>query len=230
MIDHSCLSIEDLVKRCSSSPELDVWQEFVRRFHRLIATVVLRTAARLGDASKQTVDDLIQDTYMRLCANDYGILRNFEHRHPDSFLGFVKVMAANVVRDHFKSKYAARHGSNRFVDVHTNSDFAASDDAAGGSKELERTVLLNEIEGHLSFCVSGPNQERSRRVFLLYYRVGLSARDIATLPEIGLTTEGVESLIFRTTAELRKRLAPYARLATEENRSTSRGNLPRESL
>ena len=52
MESYSSLSIEELVRRCSASRSADAWEEFVRRFHRLIATVILRTAARLGDSSK----------------------------------------------------------------------------------------------------------------------------------------------------------------------------------
>jgi len=51
MESYSSLSIEELVQRCAASKECAAWQEFVRRLHRLIAKVVLRTAVRLGDGA-----------------------------------------------------------------------------------------------------------------------------------------------------------------------------------
>jgi RNA polymerase sigma-70 factor, ECF subfamily len=81
MMSYSSISIEELIRQCSGSRTPQAWEEFVRRFHRLIATVILRTASRLGDASKQTVDDLIQETYLKLCADDFRILRTFEQQH-----------------------------------------------------------------------------------------------------------------------------------------------------
>src|ERR1700678_3100899 len=113
MESYSSLSIEELVRRCSASRSADAWEEFVRRFHRLIASVVLRTATRFGDSSRQTVDDLIQETYLKLCADKFRILRNFEQQHPDAFLGYIKVLAANVVRDHFKASYSQKRGANQ---------------------------------------------------------------------------------------------------------------------
>src|SRR5271156_3667595 len=110
---YSSISIEELVRECSASRSPRAWEEFVRRFHRLIATVTLRTASRLGDSSKQTVDDLIQETYLKLCADDFRILRSFEHQYPDAFTGYVKVVTANVVRDHFKSFHSQKRGANQ---------------------------------------------------------------------------------------------------------------------
>jgi RNA polymerase sigma-70 factor (ECF subfamily) len=65
------LSIEDLLVRCYGQGEMAAWEEFVRRFHRLIASVVIRTANRIGEASKHVVDDLIQEIYLRLCADNH---------------------------------------------------------------------------------------------------------------------------------------------------------------
>jgi len=44
-------------------------------------------------------------------------------------------------------------------------------------------------------------------VFWLYYRAGFTASAIASLPTVGLTTKGVESLIFRLTRIVRENLA-----------------------
>src|ERR1700678_966659 len=111
MMSYSSMSIEELIRQCSHSHTPQAWEEFVRRFHRLIATVILRTASRLGDSSKQTVDDLIQETYLKLCADDFRILRSFEQQHPDAFTGYIKVVTANVVRDHFKSAHTKKRGA-----------------------------------------------------------------------------------------------------------------------
>src|SRR5437667_159549 len=44
---------------------------------------------------------------------------------------------------------------------------------------------------------------RSRLIFWLYYRSGLSASAIASIPNIGLTTKGVESALLRLTRLVR---------------------------
>jgi len=207
MDGYSSLSIEELVRQCSASSSPQAWEEFVRRFHRLIATVILRTASRLGDSSKQTVDDLIQETYLKLCADNFRILRSFEQQHPDAFTGYVKVVTANVVRDHFKSAHAKKRSAGNLEQMEENFVPIAGEDSAGSPKSIERAILIQEITRHLDICIAGPDQERNRHIFWLHYRAGLSARAIAVLPGIGLTTKGVESIILRITRELRERMA-----------------------
>ena len=171
MESYSSLSIEELVRWCAASRSADAWEEFVRRFHRLIATVILRTAARLGDSSKQTVDDLIQETYLKLCADDYRILRSFEQQRPDAFIGYVKVVAANVARDHFKSFHTRKRGAGHVEQLEVDFVPLAEDDSAGSPQSIERAVLIREITHLLDDCVAGPEQERNKRIFWLHYRV-----------------------------------------------------------
>ena len=207
METYASISIENLVRRCASSRSPEAWQEFVRRFHRLIATVTLRTAARLGDASKQTVDDLIQETYLKLCADNFRILRTFEQQHPDAFTGYVKVLTANVVRDHFKSIHTQKRGAGQLAQIEEDFIPMAADDTAGSPQSIERAVLMQQVTRHLDLCLAGPDRDRNRRIFWLHYRAGLSARAIAGLPGIRLSPKGVESILLRLTKDLRQRMA-----------------------
>jgi RNA polymerase sigma-70 factor (ECF subfamily) len=226
MDSYSSLSIEELVRLCSASRSPQAWEEFVRRFHRLIATVILRTASRLGDSSKQTVDDLIQETYLKLCADEFRILRTFEQQHPDAFTGYVKVVTANVVRDHFKSAHTKKRGAGNLEQIAEDFVPVAGEDSAGSPKSIERAVLIQEITRHLDICIAGPDQQRNSQIFWLHYRAGLSARAIAVIPGIGLTTKGVESIILRITRELRERMADPKVGIQEQMRHAPEGFLP----
>ena len=230
MENYSSISIEELVRRCAASSSPEAWEEFVRRFHRLIATVILRTASRLGDSSKQTVDDLIQETYLKLCADDFRILRSFEQQHPDAFTGYIKVVTANVVRDHFKSAHTKKRGAGHLEQLEEDFVPIAGEDSAGSPKSIERTILIHEITRHLDVCIAGPDQERNTRIFWLHYRSGLSARAIAELPGIVLTTKGVESIILRITRELRTRMAEPKGGAAAESQSPGEGFWPAQSF
>ena len=152
MESYSSLSIEELVRRCSASRSADAWEEFVRRFHRLIATVILRTAARLGDSSRQTVDDLIQETYLKLCAEDSRILRSFEQQRPDAFIGYVKVVAANVARDHFKSSHTKKRGAGHVEQLEVDFVPLAGDASAGSPQSIERAVLIEKLPSFWIFA------------------------------------------------------------------------------
>jgi RNA polymerase sigma-70 factor (ECF subfamily) len=230
MGDYSSLTIDELVRRCTASGEFDAWEEFVRRFHHLIAMVVLRTALRLGDSSTQTVDDLIQETYLKLCNDNFRLLRSFDERHPNAFLGYLKVVTANVVRDSFKSFHTQKRGSDRMRDLPDYADPAAAEDSAGSPKTIEREVLIQQIQRCLDLCVVGLDRERNSKIFWLHYRTGLSAGAIASLPGIGLSTKGVETVILRITRDLRKRLADQDKGGSPGIRTRTEGILPSESF
>jgi RNA polymerase sigma-70 factor, ECF subfamily len=230
MENYSFLSIEELVRQCSVSRSAEAWEEFIRRFHRLIATVILRTASRLGDSSRQTVDDLIQETYLKLCADEFRVLRNFQQQRPDAFIGYVKVVAANVVRDYFKSSYSLKRGAGHVEQLAVDFVPLALDGSAGSQQAIERTVLIEEVSRLLELCIAGPDQERNTQIFWLHYRAGLSARAIADLPGMMLTTKGVESIILRITRELRSRIGSRSGVPDALAPGASEGLLPAESF
>jgi RNA polymerase sigma-70 factor, ECF subfamily len=227
---YASLSTAEIVRLCSAGGDAGAWEEFVRRFHRLIAIVILRTASRLGDPSRQTVDDLIQDTYLKLCANNFRLLRNFDDPNPDAFLGYVKVVAANVARDYFKAQHSQKRGVNLMSEPIESIAFAAGNHQTGSPGNIERELMIREIARHLDICTSGPEQERNCKVFWLYYRVGLSANAIAALPAIGLTTKGVESLILRITRELRQQMTKPTHGLHDDGLEGNEGILPAESF
>ena len=203
-MDYAALSAERLILACTQTGDAAAWGEFVRRFHRLIATVALRVARRWGDSSPQVVDDLIQETYLKLCAANFRILRSFKSQHPDAFYGYLKVVTANLVHDQFKAAHSGKRGSGT-SEVAVDPQIASEGGAS--AKSSERRILLQQVDALLSKLAAGRHLERDRRVFWLYYRVGLTANAIASLPAIGLSTKGVESTILRLTRLLRHELA-----------------------
>ena len=203
---YSSVSSEDLVRVCAGSRNPAAWEEFIRRFHRLIASVVLRTAQRWGEPSPQQLDDLIQDTYLKLCEDDGRLLRSFQSRHQDAVYGFLKVVAANVVHDHYKAASAEKRGAGQTVKPLEQAQATVHTRGADSFENMERRILLQQIEEALTEIAAGQDQQRNRLIFQLYYRHGMSASAIASMPSIGLTTKGVESTILRMTRMIRSHM------------------------
>ena len=211
MTPHASLSTEELILRCIQHGDESVWEEFAERFRGPIAKSVFRTAARYGGNNRSTVDDLIQETYLKLCSDDFRILRNFQHLHAQGFTAFLQVVAANITRDYFRSLHTTRHGGTLLEPLTDDEPAATPEDRDWSASTMERQVLLAEVARHLDTCVTGPDRQRSVQVFWLYYRTGLSARAIADLPGIDLSPKGVESLILRVTRDLRQQMGPPPR-------------------
>jgi RNA polymerase sigma-70 factor (ECF subfamily) len=202
LVPYSSFSTDDLVKTCVGSKNPAAWEEFIRRFHPVIARVVLRTARRWGPPSRQVLDDLIQETYLKLCEDDSRFLRSFQPRFPDAIFGFLKVVAANVVHDHYKSVLAEKRGAGQTDALSEAARPASASPAVGNFDVMERHIFLQQVEEVLT----REEQPRNRAIFWLYYQHGLSASAIASLPSIGLTTKGVESTILRMTRMIRSHM------------------------
>ena len=196
-INYAQMANPQLVAECLKTTE-GSWTEFVHRTQPTIHATVFKAARRAGNVSREAIDDLVQDVYLKLCANDSRALRKFETLHENALFGFLKVIASNVVQDHFRQLGSKRGAGSRPTLA------LESTDQTGASRSLaERRLLLSAIDKALKTLSQQPNFERDRAVFWLYYRQGLTAKEISSQPGIGLTQKGVESVLLRQTRLIR---------------------------
>ncbi len=200
------LSAQQLVQLCLDSQDEAVWTEFVRRFQPLIAGVVNKCVLRRVGPNPALVDDLVQDTYLKLCANNFKALRNFEFQHENAFFGFLKVIAANAVEDYYRGFRSLKRGSGR-QEEDIEEVRSATPANPGLYQPVEREILLGEIKQCLAEQAAEPNFVRDYTIFWLYYGQGLTAKAISKLPGIGLSVKGVESTLLRLTRLVRAKMA-----------------------
>ncbi len=203
-MNYSRLSSQELLKACVTQATAGAWEEFVRRFQPLIAGVVARTAMRWTEVSPALVDDLVQDTYLKLCTDEFRRLREFENRFEDAIYGFLKAVAYNVTMDHFKVRNATKRGSQ----LMSKAEFDTALQSVPKADRVEERILLREIEELVDRITE---TDRDKLVFLLYYRQGFTAKAISELPGIDLSEKGVESCILRLTRLLRQHIVGSAK-------------------
>jgi len=203
---HSSMSEEQLIRACAESNDSAAWNEFVARYQRPISLSIIRTANQWGRGPGQVVDDLVQETYLKLCADRCRLLIEFAIQHPEAVPGYIKTIAANVAHDYFKSVYSQKRGSGQNQQSLADVDPKAEAQSLGGQGAIERQVLLKQIDECLEACSVGPDRERDRLIFWLHYQQGMSAKAIAALPNVGLTAKGVESAILRLTRLVRQEI------------------------
>jgi RNA polymerase sigma-70 factor, ECF subfamily len=221
------LSSTELVRVCAGSKHEKAWQEFIRRFQPVIAAATLRTAGRWSEPACPQLDDLIQDTYLKLCEDDCNLLQSFQSEHEDSIYGFLKVVAANVVHDHFKSALAAKRGASRTEAIVEPLLMDLKAHGIEGFDLVTQRLQLDQIDKVLRQITAGKgkDQERNRAIFWLRHRLGLTAREIAQIPSIKLTTEGVESVLVRLLAAIQSHLitsGPHREVKGRNRRNRSR--------
>lgn len=194
---YSSLSLKDVVCLCAEPGDDEAWEEFACRVGRPISLTIMRTASLWGEPSRSLVEDLIQMTYLKLWEGGCGLLRDFAIQHPDAILGYLKKTAVNATHDYFKHGRSQSSGGDQPHVSTSDVDPEAGNEVHGSQERIAFGIFLHEIDEHLKRVLTGPDAERDRMIFWLYFRQGMSTKEIASLPTIGLGAKGVGSVIER---------------------------------
>lgn len=189
------ISIRDLLNLCLSSDGEEYWREFFRSVQPLIASVIINTIRRWKEPSPSLVDDLIQDTYVKLLANDRKALRSIKNEYENTIFGYLKVVASNVVRDHF------RQPINKVEEIELSDPVLPP--GPDGHERLEFAHRKEKVQAILETLSSSETYKRDVAIFWFFYEQGYTAKEISMLPNIGLTVKGVEAVLLRLSRYLR---------------------------
>jgi len=203
---YSSLSLKEIVCLCAASGDDEAWEEFVCRVRTPISNIITRTAAPWGKPSRYLVEDLAQVTYLKLWEGGRTLLRDFAQQCPEGILGYLKKIAANATHDYFKHGHSQSSGGDEPHVSTSDVDPEAGIEVHGSADRIAFQLFLSEIDEHLKRSLTGPDRERDRTIFWLYFRQGMSTREIASLPGIGLGTKGVGSVIERMKHSIRDRI------------------------
>ncbi|MGA2809238.1 MAG: sigma-70 family RNA polymerase sigma factor [Terracidiphilus sp.] len=205
-MDRARISVNDLAKACARSADSAEWEEFLRRSAPLASLVAMRVCRMwTGSSSPAVVDDIVQEIFLKLCEQERRILREFEPRGEDSFLGLLRIISASVANDYFRRKSSAKRGGRVVTSTLDGDPRTGEAEQANAAASVHRAVLLAELDQRLRAAPETIG-ERDRSIFWLYYRHGLTAEEIARLPDAGLTAKGVESALRRATLWLREQI------------------------
>lgn len=214
-MNESRTSVNDLAKACSHSADAAEWEEFVCRCVPLASLVALRVSRMwTSNPSPAAVDDIVQEVFLKLCEQKRRILRDFEPRGEDSFLGLLRIVSASVANDYFRRLYSAKRGGKVVTLPLLDEEGQLPPDGARSAARMQQSTLLAQLDQKLRSAPAAIT-ERDRALFWLYYLQGYTAEEIARLPATGLTAKGVESALRRVTVWLRAEVGrekPGARL------------------
>jgi len=75
------------------------WHTFVLRWSNLIFSVVLRTLGSQGNGSREAVEDVCQEVFLRLTRDGFRLLRRFDPQRA-SFATWLHLVARSTALDH----------------------------------------------------------------------------------------------------------------------------------
>ncbi|MGB6690326.1 MAG: sigma-70 family RNA polymerase sigma factor [Terracidiphilus sp.] len=200
------MSVNELARVCAHSADAAEWEEFLRCTTPLASLAVTRVARLwVNRSSPALVDDIVQEVYLKLCEQERRILRQFEPRGEDSFLGLLRIVSTSVANDYFRRLYSIKRGGKVGISQTSGDSAPNPPSGQGDSTAIQRSVLFGQLDSLLRSAPQAVN-DRDRHLFWLYYLQGFTAGEIASLPGVGLSPKGVESALRRICAWLRRQI------------------------
>ena len=213
---YSSLSLKDVVCLCADPRNDYAWEEFVLRVDKPIGLTIKRTAEVWVKPFRSLIEDLVHETYVKLLKDRCRHLRDFAIEPSDTeILRYIKRTAINVTYDHFKHHLSQKEGGHNPHVSTSDIDVEAGVQAPGSQGRITFEAFLNEIDEHLKHCLTGPDKERDGTIFWQYFRQGMSTKEIASLPTIGLTAKGVGSVIERLKHCVREQILGSAQISDD---------------
>ncbi len=193
------LSLRDIWRKCLDTPTDDaVWVELLTRIHPDVLRVARNVARSSGLDRPEDIDDLVQEICLKIShpSSLRAIRLPSDDKQADRYF---RATAANAARDALKTRFACKRGEHVTISMEDHLTELADSVAAPA---IEREILFRQIDELLEANAS------ERAIFWLYFREGLTSKEIASIPAVGLTSKGVESALQRMTSSLRNRLNP----------------------
>lgn len=196
-MDWTGLPIPGLLKLCLDSDDPDAWCEFLRRIQKPAAAVIIRTlGSKLAEPSR--VDDLVQNTWVKLFDNDRRALRGIKNTHDNSIFAYVKQTAYRATLDYLREV-------NR-VDLLSIDDDRFIEPPNPGWMRVFGDLCREDVDRRLKTLSGKPNFKRDCAIFWLHYEQGYTFKEIARFRWIGLSESGVEGVVFRLVRYIKEEL------------------------
>lgn len=219
------LAVKTLMERCARRPSDDAaWEEFIRRYHRIIRANVLKTfqrkvreeADRRPQFPEDLIEDLVQSVYIRLLEGGNRAIESFEGVHENSIFQYLSMIAINTVRDHFREAKALKrpkviYSLDELIEKGADNKLKATiSNLDGTPSTIARSVVTrDELDRALDKSVSARHRERDTLIFKLRYYEGLTLNEIRTALRLELSPVSIGSILNRIVAKLTSELKDY---------------------
>ena len=197
-----------------SSQDQTAWGEFYDRFHKHICATIARELRRKPHAQRQdSVEDLVQEVYAKLLAQDCQALKKFTGRYENSIFKYLEIIAIRVVLSdcsRLRSQKRSPRGGivsldapqwsvaqNRFVDLKEICPWESWE------QEFSRHELEDAIRHHLcTILAQRRNGVRDGLIFKYYLYGGMEPGEIALCQGIALSEKRIGNIIAEIKHEL----------------------------
>lgn len=179
----------DLAAACARG-ERRAWAELLRRYDGKVRSALRRAGA------PEDADDLRQDVWTRLLANDRAALRRFRAERTGSLRVFIGQVARRVAIDHGRARRLRPPGCGG------QEPAALPSSAPSPFEQLRSAARARRLSAALDkVATASDHPARDRDILRLHFEEGYLPAEIAGMAP-GISTRGIESLLRRARQKL----------------------------
>jgi DNA-directed RNA polymerase specialized sigma24 family protein len=202
-----------LFQLCAAHPDDEgYWAEFVRRFNPLLARSVAYAYRRNTGGEWPAADvaaDLLQDVYALVVRDGFRLLRQFRGGTEAEAEAYLAHAATNRTISHLRARGAQKRQAEvvslEALRREGGGELPALDASVNGRAGLSEREFVEALRQ----AFRGPHDRRDTLIFLLHFRDGWSAAEIARMGLCDLRESSIANLL----GLLKKRLRDF--LASE---------------
>lgn len=190
-----------LFKLCASHFDDDqYWEEFVRRFNPCLTLSIYQAYRRFTGRvipSEEIASDLLQETYLKILNNKCAALQRFRGATEVEAEVYLMHVGASVTIDRLRRQ----HSQKRLAYIEPFDAAQEIDEIRNQREEVvgayTEELVQTDVIKTLERAYDGNNSKRNILIFLLYFRDGMTPKEIADLDFIQLTNTTVAHLLER---------------------------------
>lgn len=222
------LTTEALLRRCRERPPDEAaWQEFVRRYHSVIAANVARAFhSKVGQERdrghqfrEDSIEDLVQSVYFRLIDDNCRVLKAFHGELENSLPAYLTMISTNVVKDYFRRSKAGKRPKISFSLDELLETGGEGGVLSGVSTDIDGNrsmpgppaLVIEDLDALLNKALTHRDRDRNILIFKLRYCDGLTLAEIKKTLGLDMSPPGIGSILSRINARIRKTLEPTPR-------------------
>jgi RNA polymerase sigma factor (sigma-70 family) len=200
------LSDAQLLRCCADNLSHEsLWEEFVNRFGPVLARSTARAYRRFTRGAYPPtwrVSELVQEVYLRVLKDDCELLRRFRGETERTARAYLSQIAVNTTGDELRHESARK----RQADLDSLEESHLVEEARQREEEFALTegLVERELVKLLARGSTAENLQRDVLIFLLHFRLGLTAQEIARTDYFKLQPASVMSILIRTRTRLKK--------------------------
>ena len=197
------LTAPELLRHCAKNlRNRELWEAFYSRYRRKILLYLLRAFRMFGgnsDEFNRYADDWLQEVFTKLVQKEGRVIGSFRGETEVSVYAFLAAIALSVVADQLRSQKALRRRA-QVVSLDQVQSFELPH--MDGETKVSALLEVIDIGKALRANDKSKNPERDLLIFQLHFVEGLTAREIASIPSLKLTTSGLEKVLNRVKSRL----------------------------